>query len=642
VTELESLIKRTLAGELEAFGLIVRRFQDMAYGYAYSILGDFHLAQDAAQEAFIDAYRRLSELRTPDAFPGWLRRIVFKHCDRITRRKRPKTVPVEAAADAASRHDGPDRAVQRREIRDTVLEAIRALPEHQRVATTLFYVNGYTQQEVADFLEVPVTTVKKRLHDARTKLRTRMMDMVDETLKSHALPSTFADVVVREVASKKDLDAATKILGDSYHGKRAPEMFQTVETAQEASIYVVDEKGRTVSAGFYDRTRLGIGCTVLDAVRPRELANEGDGVPDPVFVKSVQGCFAMAKQKGHAISVVHGSMYDHAFCGYVPCFYYPIATLPVQKAKALPTSATIVEASDEEAAQAREATLRDPYAPKLTAYIGGGVPHVVKQGGEVVGSLLVNRDFDPAERYGMPFGFTCDVTVRTREAALAVIRLAAELAEKAGQDEVCLMYSHMTPITQAILGLGGAYTLRPSCPAVGLDAEMVAVIDLAALTEQFRDEYQARLDTSASHGLDAAFSIEMAGEAVGFVAEAGKLDVVAHKQKVHRVLPRWLVTRLIMGYHSGQDALAMGPIPCDRRDAITPDDAKLDMNPLELPEPEAALFEALFPKMWPSSLPDPDVWPWVIGQEHARYRNVPLSAQMKAAIDALRFPWLEY
>lgn len=639
MTDLESLLQRTLAGELEAFGLIVRRFQDMAYGYAYSILGDFHLAQDAAQDAFIDAYRRLNELRTPDAFPGWLRRIVFKHCDRITRRKRPKTVPVEAAADAASRHDGPDRALERREIQETVLEAIRTLPEHQRAATTLFYINGYSQQEVADFLEVPVTTVKKRLHDARTKLRTRMMDMVDETLKSHALPSTFADVVVREVASKKDLDAATKILGDSYHGKRAPEMFETVEAAQEASIYVVDEKGRTVSAGFYDRTRLGIGPKILDAVRPRELANEGDGVPDPVFVKSVQGCFAMAKQKGHALSVVHGSMFDHAFCGYVPCFYYPIATLPVETAKAVTTSATIAEASDEEAAQVREAVLRDPYAPKLSAYVEGGVPHVVKHDGRIVGSLRVNDNFRAADQCDMPIGYVCDITVRTREAALAVIRQAGELAQNDGQSEVCLMYSHMTPLTQAILGLGGTYTLRPSCPLVGLDAEMIAIIDFPALSELLRAEYQARLDAASVS--DAALSIEMAGETVGFVAKAGKLDVVAGKQKVHRVLPRWLVTRLVMGYHSGRDALAMGPIPCDRSDGITPDDAKLDMKPLELPEPEAALFEALFPKMWPSSLPDPDVWPWVIGQEYARHRKVSLSAEMKAAIDALRFPWLD-
>jgi DNA-directed RNA polymerase specialized sigma24 family protein len=70
----------------------------MAYGYAYSILSDFHLAEEATQEAFIEAYQHLRSLRSPDAFPGWLRRIVFKQCDRITRGKKVLTVPLDAAA----------------------------------------------------------------------------------------------------------------------------------------------------------------------------------------------------------------------------------------------------------------------------------------------------------------------------------------------------------------------------------------------------------------------------------------------------------------------------------------------------------------------------------------------------------------
>ena len=100
--ELRSLVERAQARDVDAYGEIVRRFQDMAYGYAYSILGDFHLAQDAAQEAFIQAYRDLAMLQNPDAFPGWFRRIVFKHSDRIRRRRPVHMVSLEAAAQAAS------------------------------------------------------------------------------------------------------------------------------------------------------------------------------------------------------------------------------------------------------------------------------------------------------------------------------------------------------------------------------------------------------------------------------------------------------------------------------------------------------------------------------------------------------------
>ncbi len=100
--EWKTLVEAARDGDLEAYGRVVRRFQDMAYGYAYSVLGDFGLAEDAAQEAFVEAYQCLANLREPMAFPSWLRKIVFKRCDRITRGKRLATVPLESAAEVAS------------------------------------------------------------------------------------------------------------------------------------------------------------------------------------------------------------------------------------------------------------------------------------------------------------------------------------------------------------------------------------------------------------------------------------------------------------------------------------------------------------------------------------------------------------
>src|SRR5712692_187738 len=100
--ELRTRIRQAQLGDVEAYEWIVRRFQDMAVGYAASILGDFHLAEDAAQEAFIEAWRDLPQLREPAAFAGWLRKIVFKQCDRLTRGKRAATVPMETAADRKS------------------------------------------------------------------------------------------------------------------------------------------------------------------------------------------------------------------------------------------------------------------------------------------------------------------------------------------------------------------------------------------------------------------------------------------------------------------------------------------------------------------------------------------------------------
>lgn len=76
----------------------------MAYGYAYAILGDFHLAEDAAQEAFITAYRNLSQLRDANAFPGWLKRLVLTQCNRMTRKKRLPAEPLETALAVSAVH----------------------------------------------------------------------------------------------------------------------------------------------------------------------------------------------------------------------------------------------------------------------------------------------------------------------------------------------------------------------------------------------------------------------------------------------------------------------------------------------------------------------------------------------------------
>ena len=194
-TTLPQLIEQARTGDLAAYELIVRRFQDMACGYAHAILGDFHLAEDVAQEAFVDAYRHLGDLREPAAFPGWLRRIVFKYCDRLTRRRAVSTVPLDAVDDAPGDADLPDEAVEEQELSERVLSAVRTLPGNERLVTTLYYINGYSQAEVAEFLEEPVTTVKSRLHTARQRLKERMMTMVKDVLSKNAPDDAFAERV---------------------------------------------------------------------------------------------------------------------------------------------------------------------------------------------------------------------------------------------------------------------------------------------------------------------------------------------------------------------------------------------------------------------------------------------------------------
>lgn len=207
-------------GDSQAISALVRQFQDMAVGYAWSLLGDFHLAEDAAQDAFIQVLVDLDNLREPAAFGGWLRRIVFKYCDRRTRTSRLPTVPLEGVVEQmtadvtqASALDSLEQA----ETANVVRRAIAALPDAQREAVTLFYIGERSQAQVAAFLDITEGTVRKRLHDARKTLKERMIDMVDKTLQDDA-PSRSdrfeTHVLLGAACERGDLAEVKRILAD--------------------------------------------------------------------------------------------------------------------------------------------------------------------------------------------------------------------------------------------------------------------------------------------------------------------------------------------------------------------------------------------------------------------------------------------
>lgn len=206
MSDLRTLIAKAADAEAaeserhDAFGELVARLQDMAFGCAYSVLNDFHLAEDAAQQAFMAAWQKLAQLREPDAFPGWLRRIVLTECNRMTRRKRLIFVPIEAGLDVQSKGDDPQSRMEQIEAREKVMAALEELPERERMVTTLFYVGEYSQAEIGEFLELPVTTVVKRLYSARQRLKERMLEMFKDNLHEHR-PSRSPDFAEQVHAS---------------------------------------------------------------------------------------------------------------------------------------------------------------------------------------------------------------------------------------------------------------------------------------------------------------------------------------------------------------------------------------------------------------------------------------------------------
>lgn len=183
--DLSTLVSAAQRGDKDAFAQVVLCFQDMAYATAYAMVHDGALAQDAAQEAFIDAYLNLPHLREPAAFPGWFRRIVIKHADRQIRGRRVETFALDQIFDLRSPLPTPILALEQALLSEDVHAVIDLLPAAQRLVTLLFYIEGYSQQEIADYLEVPLTAVKKRLFNARQNLKERMLHMVQTVVQAH-------------------------------------------------------------------------------------------------------------------------------------------------------------------------------------------------------------------------------------------------------------------------------------------------------------------------------------------------------------------------------------------------------------------------------------------------------------------------
>ena len=177
----------------------------MAFGYALSILGDSHLAEDASQEAFVEAYRCLDQLRDRRAFGAWLRTIVLKHCDRITRRKRPPVVDLDLAGSVMGKDSEPREMLESSEMRRQILDAIRSLPATIRETMMLYYFAGHRHDQVAAFLGVPPGTVTSRLHRGRKLLQGKLLDLADEVFCS-ARPSrnrTFEETIMQIIAPRE-------------------------------------------------------------------------------------------------------------------------------------------------------------------------------------------------------------------------------------------------------------------------------------------------------------------------------------------------------------------------------------------------------------------------------------------------------
>ncbi len=164
------LIEAVLGGDRRAFAILIKRYEQSVRAVTLSVLRDAHLAQDAAQDAFVKAYEKLGALRRAGAFGPWLLKISRRCALDIAGRRREAPLPDDAAPEAR-----PTGLLD--EEKERLLAAVLKLPESERQVVMLRYFSGYSVKEVADIAGRSVGTVTKQLSRARRQLRTSLQEV---------------------------------------------------------------------------------------------------------------------------------------------------------------------------------------------------------------------------------------------------------------------------------------------------------------------------------------------------------------------------------------------------------------------------------------------------------------------------------
>jgi RNA polymerase sigma-70 factor (ECF subfamily) len=170
-------VRRLQQGETDAFETLVRRYQKPIFNLIYRMLGDYDEAAEIAQEAFLSAYRSIGRFRGDANFSTWLYRIAFNHAS--TRRKsmanwQQRSVSIETIDPVSDRQHDPAEAAERKEIQERVQIALNSLEPDDAKIILMKDLQDLAYEDLARVLEVPVGTVKSRLHRARQALRARL------------------------------------------------------------------------------------------------------------------------------------------------------------------------------------------------------------------------------------------------------------------------------------------------------------------------------------------------------------------------------------------------------------------------------------------------------------------------------------
>lgn len=243
-------VDQAMQGDIAAFAALVERYQGMVYGLVLDSVKRFADAEDVAQETFVAAYLRVHTLRDPGRFAAWLRGIaVNKIRTWLRKQKVSRETPMDFSSEQGQHVLQKDAARPAQvSLKETVLRAIEALPENQRLAITLYYMDERSYAEVAEFLGVPVSTAKGRIQRGRKRLKKEMMAMVEEVFDAEKPGREQAVRILRraigqarEARKKRDYE---QLLDYCDRALKALEQLPTTPKRQEKRFEVLCWQGQ--------------------------------------------------------------------------------------------------------------------------------------------------------------------------------------------------------------------------------------------------------------------------------------------------------------------------------------------------------------------------------------------------------------
>jgi RNA polymerase sigma-70 factor (ECF subfamily) len=170
-------VKRVQRGDSQSFEILVRRHQNTTFNLIYRFLGDYDEATETAQEVFLSAYKSIQQFRGDSTFSTWLYRIAFNHASSRRKSLNSKLQRQVALGDDVVLVDcgaDPETSAERKEIQRCVQQALNSLDVDDAQIILLRDLQDASYEDIAQTLDVPVGTVKSRLHRARQALRTSL------------------------------------------------------------------------------------------------------------------------------------------------------------------------------------------------------------------------------------------------------------------------------------------------------------------------------------------------------------------------------------------------------------------------------------------------------------------------------------